>query len=245
MAEALKTFFSPELVRRLSAEVARVHPAFPTRAFVAQASAGLEELDLLDRARKIADALAAHLPPSYPDAIDVLIRSLGPEHATDELLGVGMAPFFYMPHVIFVAERGLEHFEALDARPARTHPSLQRRVEHPGVHRSRSGADVPPAASLGEGPERARPSPRLRGHAPAPPLGGAGGMARREPGAGPRAPRAAEGRSGDAGPAQRGQQPERPGKGPAGPAGPRRAPAGSTGRRTSGARSSSTRCGAR
>lgn len=111
MAEALKTFFSRTLVQRLAADVARVHPGFPARAFVAQACAGLGGLELLDRARQIADALADHLPPSYPDAIDVLIRSLGPEHATDELLGVGMAPFFYMPHVIFVAERGLDHFE--------------------------------------------------------------------------------------------------------------------------------------
>ena len=31
--------------------------------------------------------------------------------SVDELLGVGMAPFFYMPHVIFVAERGLGHFD--------------------------------------------------------------------------------------------------------------------------------------
>jgi 3-methyladenine DNA glycosylase AlkC len=111
MAEPLKTFFSPELVRRLSADVARVHPEFPIRAFVTQACAGLEELALLDRARKIAGALASHLPPSYPDAIEVLMRSLGPEHATEELLGLGMAPFFYMPHVIFVAEHGLDHFD--------------------------------------------------------------------------------------------------------------------------------------
>ncbi len=111
MAEALRTFFSPELVRRLSADVARVHPEFPARAFVARACAGLEELALLDRARKIADALAECLPPSYPDAIEVLMRSLGPEHATEELLGLGMAPFFYMPHVIFVAGHGLDHFD--------------------------------------------------------------------------------------------------------------------------------------
>jgi 3-methyladenine DNA glycosylase AlkC len=39
------------------------------------------------------------------------VRSLGPEHATDELLGVGMAPFFYLPHTIFIAERGLDHFD--------------------------------------------------------------------------------------------------------------------------------------
>ena len=40
--------------------------------------------------RIIARALAAHLPGDYPQAIDVLLRSLGPELAGDELVGVGM-----------------------------------------------------------------------------------------------------------------------------------------------------------
>jgi hypothetical protein len=111
MGEALKTFFSPALVRRLAADLARVHPGFPTRAFVADATAGLEALELVARGKHIAAALARHLPPAYPDAIDVLVRSLGPPHATDELVGAGMAPFFYLPHTLFVAERGLEHFE--------------------------------------------------------------------------------------------------------------------------------------
>src|SRR5688500_3884609 len=63
------------------------------------------------RGRHISRALATHLPQSYPDAVDVLLRSLGPEHATDELIGAGMAPFYYLPHTIYVAERGLEHFD--------------------------------------------------------------------------------------------------------------------------------------
>jgi 3-methyladenine DNA glycosylase AlkC len=107
----LKGFFSPALVRRLASGLARVHPAFPERAFVRQACSGLEEKELLDRGRHIARALGAHLPPRYPEAVDVLLRSLGPEHATDELIGAGMAPFFYYPHTVFVAERGLEHFD--------------------------------------------------------------------------------------------------------------------------------------
>jgi 3-methyladenine DNA glycosylase AlkC len=111
MAETLKSFFSPELVRRLAADVARAHPAFPVRAFVKDACAGLDRLELLDRGKHISRALAAHLPPDYPRAVGILLRSLGPEHATDELIGVGMAPFFYLPHTIFVAERGLEHFD--------------------------------------------------------------------------------------------------------------------------------------
>jgi 3-methyladenine DNA glycosylase AlkC len=111
MADTLKGFFSPALVRRLAREIARVHPSFPERAFVRSATAGLEELELLDRGRHIARGLATHLPREYPAAIDVLLRSLGPEHASDELLGVGMAPFFYLPHTIFVAEHGLAHFD--------------------------------------------------------------------------------------------------------------------------------------
>ena len=111
MADSLKTFFSSALVRRLGGDIARVQPDFPVSAFTKDACRGLDALELLDRGRHIADALAAHLPTSFPDAIDVVLRSLGPEHATDELIGVGMAPFFYLPHTLFVAERGLEHFD--------------------------------------------------------------------------------------------------------------------------------------
>lgn len=107
----LKSFFSPALVRRLAGDLVRVHPSFPERAFVRNACAGLEELALLDRGKHIASALAKHLPQSYDDAVDVLLRSLGPEHATDELIGVGMEPFFYLPHLVFVTERGLDHFD--------------------------------------------------------------------------------------------------------------------------------------
>ena len=111
MAEPLKTFFSNELVRRLARDIARVHAGFPVRAFTNDACRGLDALELLDRGRQIAGALGAHLPPSYPEAVGILLRSLGPEHGTDELIGVGMAPFFYLPHTLFVAERGLDHFE--------------------------------------------------------------------------------------------------------------------------------------
>jgi 3-methyladenine DNA glycosylase AlkC len=71
----------------------------------------LQRLELLDRGRHISRALAVHLPSAYPRAIEVLLRSLGPEHAGDELIGIGMAPFFYLPHTLFVAEHGLDHFD--------------------------------------------------------------------------------------------------------------------------------------
>jgi 3-methyladenine DNA glycosylase AlkC len=107
----LKTFFSPALVQRLGADLARTHPPFPKRAFVRDACTGLDELELLDRGKHIAAALEKHLPRDYPDAVELLLRSLGPELSTDELIGIGMAPFFYLPHMIYVSRRGLDHFD--------------------------------------------------------------------------------------------------------------------------------------
>lgn len=111
MADTLKTFFSAALVKRLARELAAVERTFPAEAFIEDATAGLDDLELLDRGRHIARAMATHLPADYPRALDIVVRSFGPEHQTDELLGVGMAPFFYYPHGVFIAERGLEHFE--------------------------------------------------------------------------------------------------------------------------------------
>lgn len=111
MATSLKTFFSPELIERLAADLRRVDPMFTSDTFVEVATRGLDDLELLARAKQIAGALHEHLPREFPRAVDVLLRSLGPEHSTDELEGVGMAPFYYMPHTIFVAERGLDHFD--------------------------------------------------------------------------------------------------------------------------------------
>ena len=198
MAAALKTFFSPALVRRLASDIERVHPGFPARAFVRQACAGLQSLELLDRGKHIARALGSHLPPDYPEAVAVLLRSLGPEHASEELIGAGMAPFFYLPHTMFVAERGLEHFD------------VSMRAQYELTKRFSAESSIRPyIASYPERTfavlrewtarrERARSPPRFRRYAAAPAVGGSRPLARRQPRARPRAPRAAEGRSLDA-----------------------------------------------
>ena len=94
-----------------------VHPTFPVPEFLADALEGYEALELTPRAGQIADALRRHLPEDYEAALSILMASLGPRLARTEL--TGMAPFVYLPHVIFVARYGLDHFE----------PSMQAQYE--------------------------------------------------------------------------------------------------------------------
>ena len=50
-----------------------------------------------------------HLPAEYPQAIDVLLASASQPH--EHRASGGMAAFLYMPHLFFVAQHGLDHFE--------------------------------------------------------------------------------------------------------------------------------------
>lgn len=67
---------------------------------------GLKPLAILQRGQHLARALREHLPPRYEDAINILIRSLTPPNSDTEDLG--LAVFFYLPHVSFVATYGLD-----------------------------------------------------------------------------------------------------------------------------------------
>ncbi|WP_199337010.1 hypothetical protein [Oscillatoria sp. FACHB-1407] len=86
-----------------------VIPNFATEAFVSEILDEYDDLDLMPRGWKIAEALHHHLPSNYEEAANVLIASLGPK--LEQTKASGMAPFLYLPHVLFVARYGLEHFE--------------------------------------------------------------------------------------------------------------------------------------
>jgi 3-methyladenine DNA glycosylase AlkC len=109
MATPLKDSFGPDVPARLAEAVAAVHPQFAVREFLADALDGYDSLELTPRARQIARALHSHLPADYDEAIDVLLASLGPPLDGSE--PSGMAAFFYAPHIFFVADYGLDHWE--------------------------------------------------------------------------------------------------------------------------------------
>jgi hypothetical protein len=61
--------------------------------------------------------LGEHLPESFPAAAKIIVKSMGKkaesptEQAEGQNEGGGMAPFLFMPHAMFVASHGLDHFE--------------------------------------------------------------------------------------------------------------------------------------
>lgn len=110
MGEPLKNFFGPQIAARIAAQISAVHPGFPAAGFVADAMDGLDALELVPRGRQIARALRRYLPQDFESAAAILKASLGPRLATTE--GNGMAPFLYLPHVLFVAEYGIQYLEA-------------------------------------------------------------------------------------------------------------------------------------
>ena len=109
MAEALKSFFDRARVELIADELAAAWPELPRERFVARAVRGLSALELLDRGRHIARALGEVLPEHFPTAAAVVLDALRPERA--EARGAAMESFMYLPHTVWVAERGLEHLE--------------------------------------------------------------------------------------------------------------------------------------
>ncbi len=115
MAEPLKNHFGPEVAESIAADLAAIDGSFDVDRFLTLALDGFEDLELTPRARHIAEAMAACLPADRAEALRTLIDSLGPENPEQEL--TGMASFRYLPHVYFVADHGLEHFDlAMEAQ---------------------------------------------------------------------------------------------------------------------------------
>lgn len=109
MAEALKTFYGPEIPKAIARMIAAVSPRFDSRAFLRDALDGYDALELMQRGRHIADALRVHLPEHYPAAVKILLASA---RQPTGLKGKNpMGSFLYLPHTLYVSRHGLNDFE--------------------------------------------------------------------------------------------------------------------------------------
>lgn len=106
-----KGSFLGDLLDRAAADclahnITLVHPKFDGESFQRAALAGLKPLTILQRGQHFARALRGHLPERYADAIEILLGSLTPPLTETDDFGLG--GFFYLPHVSFVAQYGLD-----------------------------------------------------------------------------------------------------------------------------------------
>lgn len=102
----LSTLLDREAVDCLAHNISSVFPLFKAEKFRLKAMNGLSSMGILQRGQHIASALREHLPARYADAVAVLIRSLTPP--LTKTIDNGLGVFFYLPHVRFVAEYGLD-----------------------------------------------------------------------------------------------------------------------------------------
>jgi 3-methyladenine DNA glycosylase AlkC len=109
VADPLKNLFDERAIRALARDLRRAHPRLSERGFVAACLRGLDELSLTARAAHIAEVMRRTLPEDFVAAAEILLRSLGPELASSDVFG--LEPLLYMPHAVFVARFGLDHFE--------------------------------------------------------------------------------------------------------------------------------------
>ncbi len=122
MAEPLKNQFGVEVIASTAESIASVYDTFDRQRFLAFCESGFEDLELTPRARQISDGLAMCLPADRAEALRILIRSLEWEpparhNGHSPMEQSPMAPFRFMPHVYFVADYGVDHFElAMEAQ---------------------------------------------------------------------------------------------------------------------------------
>ncbi|MGC1174839.1 DNA alkylation repair protein [Polaromonas sp.] len=109
MAEPLVNQYGADVPKAIARMITAVHPAFESKKFMRDVLQGYDALALMPRGKHIARVLQRHLPSDYPKAVDILLASLDQPHGRDP--GLTLGSFLYLPHTMFVAEFGLDHFE--------------------------------------------------------------------------------------------------------------------------------------
>lgn len=100
-APALKEIFNVERLQHIATEMTAVYPAFDAKGFLKHATAGLDELSVMQRMARVSESLHTVIPLDYPKSLK-LLYALAPR------LNSGFVSLF-LPH--YVASYGLADFE--------------------------------------------------------------------------------------------------------------------------------------
>lgn len=102
----LASLLDGKAIEALAHNLALAWPRFDAKGFRSAARKGLKPLGLMQRGHHLAQALHAFLPGPYEKAVEVMLASLTPPSGDTEQLG--LAVFFYLPHISFVGRYGLD-----------------------------------------------------------------------------------------------------------------------------------------
>ena len=112
--KALKDYFGVELAHHLSSLINPNFPTFPSDSFVHSVEDRINPLELKGRVAVIAEELRNTLPSDYLEALNILLKILGPENETEQ--GMFTNGYFLMPIAHFVEKYGIQHFQvSMDA----------------------------------------------------------------------------------------------------------------------------------
>ena len=102
----LKLVLDRPAVTQLSSNLQLVYPSFEASNFVKEAMSEIDPLSLKERAHWIARVMKKYFPDHYTEAIEIILKSLTPP--IEDTSKLGLSGMFYMPHVSFVEQFGLD-----------------------------------------------------------------------------------------------------------------------------------------
>lgn len=109
MAEPFKNAFNIQMLSQMGEHLKRASPTFDAKGFTANASTGLDALELKERSTQISNSLAQYLPNDFELSAKIIIDSLCPNEPYDAKDGItGWATW---PINQYVSNNGTKHFD--------------------------------------------------------------------------------------------------------------------------------------
>lgn len=112
-AKKLKDWFDRQLLSDLGGRFASLWAPFPVQRFVELAGRDLEQLEMMDRVRQIADAMAATFPGPTAENMRLLVSSMdAPLPHDDSGQGMVATGFHLWPYGEYIGGTGLDDWDA-------------------------------------------------------------------------------------------------------------------------------------
>ncbi len=104
-----RAVFNLSTIKYIAANIHNIYPDFKKEQFIAETFEDFEELSFGDRNSKITKTLFHYLPKSYPEALTILVASLGEPINGEELEGYD--GFYVMPLSTYIRNYGTAYYE--------------------------------------------------------------------------------------------------------------------------------------